>query len=163
MEMNRNPTIAELSEPMLRIAGLRINPNTNGRHLPPRVISISLETIKDGKAQRLATPTGAKLSLPSWSPDGSGFAFLNTTPTGIELWVGEAATGAIRKLPGIVINAAYGEPFQWMADSHSLLCQTIPARRGAPPAEAKVPIGPNIQESFGKPAPIRTYEDLLKN
>src|SRR5262249_18429998 len=138
-------------------------PNTNGRHLPPRVIAISLETIKDGRPQRLAAPSGAKLSPPLWSPDGSRFAFLNTTPTGIELWVGEAATGPIGRLPGILINAAYGEPFQWMADSRSLLCQTIPARRGAPPAEPKVSIGPNIQESFGKPAPIRTYEDLLKN
>ena len=28
----RNPPIAELSQPMLRIAGLRINPSTNGQH-----------------------------------------------------------------------------------------------------------------------------------
>src|ERR1051325_3397771 len=31
-----NPFVADLAQPMLRIAGLRINPATNGRHHPPR-------------------------------------------------------------------------------------------------------------------------------
>src|ERR1043166_4198221 len=30
-----NPPISDLAQPMLRIAGLRINPATNGRHHPP--------------------------------------------------------------------------------------------------------------------------------
>jgi dipeptidyl aminopeptidase/acylaminoacyl peptidase len=38
-----------------------------------------------------------------------------------------------------------------------------PAKRGAAPAEPRVPLGPNVQESYGKAAPVRTYEDLLKN
>ena len=32
------PSIAELSQPMLRLAGLRINPNTNGAHRQPYAI-----------------------------------------------------------------------------------------------------------------------------
>ena len=32
----RYPPIADLAQPMLRLAGLRINPATNGRHHPPR-------------------------------------------------------------------------------------------------------------------------------
>jgi dipeptidyl aminopeptidase/acylaminoacyl peptidase len=148
---------------MLRIAGLRLNPNTNGPHLAPRVVSLTLREITGGKEQKLATPPGSKLGFPAWSDDGKHFAFSNTTSTGIELWVGDSATGALKKIPGIAINAAYGEPIQWMADSRSLLCQAVPARRGAPPAERRVPLGPNIQESHGKAAPVRTYEDLLKN
>src|SRR5262249_49575471 len=45
----------------------------------------------------------------------------------------------------------------------NLLVQTVPAGRGNPPAEARVPDGPIIQESDGKKAPVRTYEDLLQN
>ncbi len=159
----RNPTIADLSEPMLRIAGLRLNPNTNGPHLAPRVVSLTLKDIAGGKQVKLATPSGAKLGFPAWANDGKRFSFTNTTSTGIELWVGDSATGALKRIPGILINAAYGEPVQWMADSHSLLCQTVPAKRGAAPAEPRVPLGPNVQESYGKAAPVRTYEDLLKN
>jgi hypothetical protein len=41
--------------------------------------------------------------------------------------------------------------------------QTVPSNRGNPPAEPKTPDGPIIQESDGKKAPVRTYEDLLEN
>lgn len=37
------PTIAELSRPMLRLAGARINPATNGPHLTARIYGITLK------------------------------------------------------------------------------------------------------------------------
>src|SRR5262245_25982348 len=39
----RYPTIAELAEPMLRLAGSRINPKTNGPHNPRRNIKLTLK------------------------------------------------------------------------------------------------------------------------
>src|SRR5258708_12038350 len=36
-----NPPVADLAQPMLRLAGLRINPATNGRHHPPRFVGRS--------------------------------------------------------------------------------------------------------------------------
>src|ERR1700757_1229034 len=36
------PPIADLAQPMLRLAGLRINSVTNGRHHPPRFVSLRL-------------------------------------------------------------------------------------------------------------------------
>src|ERR1700751_2408557 len=42
------PTIADLAQPMLRLAGLRINPLTNGPHNPARVVAMSLKRIADG-------------------------------------------------------------------------------------------------------------------
>ena len=52
-------------------------------------------------------------------------------------------------------------PCDWLAQSLVLVCETIPSRRGAPPAEATVPAGPNVQEAGGVVAPVRTYEDML--
>src|SRR5208282_1292532 len=89
----RHPPISDLAQPMLRIAGLRINPATNGRHHPPRHIGLRIITIADGKEIRLATPPNAWLSVPVWSPDGRRFAFTNTTANTIQLWIGDAATG----------------------------------------------------------------------
>ncbi|HLG12991.1 MAG TPA: prolyl oligopeptidase family serine peptidase [Blastocatellia bacterium] len=171
VESVRYPSIADLSEPMLRIAGLRINPNTNGPHRAQRVIGLTVKTIADGKERKVMLPPSSYLSSPRWSPDGKHFAFTNTTAAGIQLWVGDAATGIVRRIPGVTINAAnsggggFGgsSAIEWMPDSHTLICKTIVAGRGRPPAEPKVPLGPNIQESYGKPAPVRTYEDLLKN
>jgi dipeptidyl aminopeptidase/acylaminoacyl peptidase len=159
----RHPPIADLAQPMLRIAGLRINPATNGRHHPPRHIGLRLITIADGKEIKLAAPTDAWLSVPLWSPDGRRFVFTNTTPNTIQLWLGDAATGALRRVPNVAINATFGEPVQWMSGSNELLVQLVPPHRGGPPPESRVPTGPTIQESAGKLAPVRTYEDLLQN
>lgn len=167
------PSIAELSEPMLRIAGLRINPNTNGPRLAQRVYGLTLKNIADGKEIKVAVPPNARIGFGrggafgggsgGWSADGKHFAFTNTTANSIDLWVGNSATGAARKLAGVRLNAAYGEAWQWMPDNRTLLVQLVPAGRGKPPAEPKVPVGPTIQESYGKAAQVRTYEDLLQN
>src|SRR5690349_10239274 len=45
----RNPPIAELARPMLRIAGLRIDPNNNGLHRQAYSIKASLRSVADGK------------------------------------------------------------------------------------------------------------------
>jgi dipeptidyl aminopeptidase/acylaminoacyl peptidase len=159
-----NPPITDLAQPMLRLAGLRINPATNGRHHPQRFVGLSLVDVATGKMRKVAgLPRNPYLSVPEWSPDGKQFAFTNTTAEGIELWLGNAATASANPVGGAKINAVLGDPFQWMPDSQSLLVQTIPIKRGNPPAELKVPDGPIIQESDGKKAPVRTYEDLLQD
>ncbi len=162
-QSERYPPIADLAEPMLRLAGLRINPQTNGPHSAARMVRMSLQSIDSGKTVDLKVPERARLGTPAWSPDGTRFAFSHTTPARIELWVGDVASGSVRALPGITLNAAYGSAYRWMPGSKELFCKTLPAERGAPPTAIRVPKGPVIQESSGRPAPVRTYQDLLQN
>ncbi|HEX7285561.1 MAG TPA: prolyl oligopeptidase family serine peptidase [Candidatus Angelobacter sp.] len=158
------PPISDLAQPMLRLAGLRINPSTNGRHHPPRLVALSLVEVATGKTRKVTgLPASAYLSAPQWSADGKQFAFTNATADGIELWVGSAATASAVREEGVRISAILGEAVQWMPDGHTLLVQTVPGNRGKAPAEPKSPDGPVIQESDGKKAPVRTYEDLLAN
>ncbi|MDT5270160.1 MAG: hypothetical protein QOH49_2346 [Acidobacteriota bacterium] len=159
----RYPPISELAQPMLRLAGLRINPNTTGRHRAPFYVALSLKRVSDGSERKVELPKGAQAGFPVWSAEGRRFAFTNTTPSGIELWAGDPATARVWKLKGIAVNAVYGTPVQWMPDNKTLLVQTVPAKRGVAPAEETVPRAPNIQESSGRPGPVRTYQDLLKN
>ncbi|MCA1641454.1 MAG: prolyl oligopeptidase family serine peptidase [Acidobacteria bacterium] len=158
----RFPAIADLAQPMLRLAGLRINPNTSGPHRTQYFVAYTLKRVSDGAETKITLPPGAHASAPSWSPGGKRFAFTNTTPAGIELWAGDAATGRVQKLRGVVVNAVYGDPFQWMPDAQTLLVQLVPAARPKLAPAPSVPVGPNVQESSGKAAPVRTYEDLLK-
>src|SRR5688500_7995301 len=113
----RYPPIADLAQPMLRLAGLRINPNTNGPHRYQYAVALTLKRISDGSEVKIALPPGAKIGAPQWSPDGKQFAFTNTTNSGIELWIGDSASGKTRKLKAVAINAVEGDPFQWMPDS----------------------------------------------
>jgi dipeptidyl aminopeptidase/acylaminoacyl peptidase len=158
------PPISDLAQPMLRLAGLRINPATNGRHHPPRLVALSLVETSTGNTRKVTgLPANPYLSVPEWSPDGTKFVFTNTGVDGIELWVGSVETAKAEKLEGLKLSAILGDPVQWMPDGKTLLVQTVPAGRGNPPAEPKIPAGPVVQESDGKKAPVRTYEDLLEN
>lgn len=155
------PPIADLAQPMLRLAGERINPATNGPHGPRRFSGYTIKRIADGVETRVKLPPEADVSMPSWSPDGSRFAFSLTKPDGIELWVGEVRTGQAKALTGPKLNAVGGSPYRWMPDSQRLLCLFVNEKRGPAPQAPAAPIGPVIQESSGQAAQVRTFQDLL--
>ncbi len=164
VERKSMPTIADLAQPMLRLAGVRINPKTNGtRRVSGVVYAISLKKIADGKEMKVTMPPAANIGSVSFSPDGRHLAFTQTTATGIALWVADTATGAAKQVTTPTLNGTLGAPCQWLDDAKSMLCGFVSATRGLPPAEPKVPTGPNIQENHGKAAPAATYEDLLKD
>ena len=165
------PPIADVARPFLRLAGVRIDAATNGPHNPPRYDHLVLKQVADGAEKEIALPESFIVSQPFWSPDGRRIAFTHATNSAIELWVADADTGKARAVAGLRLNAALSTPSpfnasapcEWMPDSRNLICRTIPAGRGAPPKEPPVPAGPRIQESFGKAAPVPTFEDLLEN
>jgi dipeptidyl aminopeptidase/acylaminoacyl peptidase len=157
------PSVAELSRPYLRLAGTRIDPRSNGPRLPPRFTGFTLQPIRGGEPVRLKLPGGAHPGLLLWSPDGQRFAVTSTADRGIELYLGAPTSDTLRLVRGVTLNAANGTPVRWLPDGKSLLCQTIPAGRGAPGAPPAVPPGPTVQESAGKAGPVRTYQDMLRN
>ena len=159
----RYPPLADLAQPMLRLAGRRINPASNSPHRLQYSVGLTLKRVAGGAEVQIQVPPGAKISGIEWSDDGKHFAFLNTTPTRVELWVGDAATGKIHNVKGVQINSVLGSPVTWMPDNRTLLVQLVPPSRGAAPAEPTVPPEPNTQESSGRPGPVRTFEDLLKS
>lgn len=161
-EVERNPSIRALAQPMARLAGLRLNPRTRGPHNPPRLRSLALQDLKGGPARPLALPPDVLLGQVRWTPDGARFVMLGTTAEATELWVGEAATGRLHRVPGLKLNAALGDPLAWMADG-TLLVRAVPADPGPLPQPPEVPVGPRIQETEGKAAPAPTYQDLLKD
>jgi len=161
LRSRRYPPISEVSQPMLRLAGLRTNPRTNGPHLGIAFYEASLMRINDAKESKLALPSNALISMPRWSPDGKLFAFTSTSGSSIELMVGDTATAKVRPIPGLRVNAAMPEAFEWLTDSRHLLVKSVPAGRGNPPVAPTVPEGPKIQESAGKYSPVRTLQDLL--
>ena len=154
------PSIADLSQPMLRLAGARINPRTNGPQRPPALTGISLVAIADGKTVKIAVPAAGRIDWIGFSPNGRNVAFTETKAAGIALWIADAANGAARPVPGVALNATMGQACAWVNDA-SLLCRTVPASRGPAPKAPAAPEGPNIQENEGKAAPVSTYEDLL--
>ncbi len=159
----RYPPLADLAQPMLRLAGRRINPAANSPHRFQYSVALTLKRIADGSEVKLDVPPGAKISGVEWSEDGKQFAFLSAATNRVELWVGDSATGKIRNLKGVTINSIMSNALAWLPDNRTLLVQLVPPARGAAPATPAVPDEPNTQESSGRPGPVRTYEDLLRS
>ena len=157
------PSIAELAQPMLRLAGYRLNPRTNGPHRQAGITRITLRGINDGAEQAFDAPRETTLGPVEFSPDGSRLIFTLTRYNGIEVWLMEVATGDARPLSDASINAAWGDPCDWLDENATVVCTFKASARGAPPTAPEIPAGPNIQEHMGGAAPIRTYQDLLGN
>jgi len=158
------PSIAQLAQPALGLAGMRFNPRTNGDDQPPLGNSIDLIRTSDGRQWKIELPDDAHLTDPFWASDGRHLAFTNTTEDGVELWVASVESKRASSLTGPELMAAFGRPCDWMPDSVALLCKVIPADRGAAPERPRVPIGPTVQEaSGGQRATVRTYQNLLEN
>ena len=157
------PTIANVSKPILRLGGYRIDPRTNGP-AEVRVQWLDGLTFKDvasGREAKVALPAGTRFSSPSWSPNGKRLAFLAQEDEGLALWIAEV--GGTAKPVARGINAAFGRAMDWMPDSSALIVRQVVAGRGAAPVASTTPAGPIVQESLGRRSAARTYQDLLEN
>ncbi len=158
------PSIEELAQPEERLAGVRINPRTNGPSRQRYYNSLSLMEIGEQKETPITgLPENPQISNVNWSPDGERIAFTITSDSVVELWLAERKSAEAIKLIDLRLNDAYGSVFYWLPDSRTLLCKIVPEDRGEPPIASTLPEGPVVQENIGKTAPAATYADLLEN
>ena len=158
------PSIEELAQPELRIAGLRINPRTNGPSRSSSYRNMVFKSVLNGREVAVTgLPEKAQIENVSWSPNGEKIVFTINKMDGIELWIATINDGNAKKLTEAIINDAMGgRPYQWIG-SGKLLYKAVLPDRGDAPEKPLAPAGPVIQESAGKKAPVRTYQDLLQN
>ncbi|HEY9650865.1 MAG TPA: hypothetical protein V6C95_09385, partial [Coleofasciculaceae cyanobacterium] len=155
--------IAELAEPVVEVAGLRLNPKTSApaRHYTYRRLTI--KSLNSGAVRELDLPANARIGFVQWSLEGQRLAFTLTQESGLELWIAELPSGTTRRLTEPILNATYGSPCEWLPGDEGLLCKVVPGDRGSPPVASSVPTGPVVQENLGRKTPTRTYTNLLQN
>lgn len=158
------PTIEDVAKPELRLAGLRIDPTTNGQSRVMHYHALTLKRMVDGHEIPVkGLPKDARIGQAHWSPNGKHFAFTVTEDQSIVLWLGDVETGHVHVVDGIALNCIWGTSFLWLPDSSGLIARAVWRDRGAPPEASSIPDGPVIQENIAQLAPSRTYQDLLKN
>ena len=159
------PSIAEISAPEHRLAGIRLNPRNSGpsRQNPAR--GMSVVPMRGGAAQpiTMSLPADGGISNTSWSPNGKLVAFVVVTDEALTLWVADPTARTARQLSSRRLNAVLGAPCDW-ADDTALVCRTVPEGRGTEPMAPTVPNGPIVQEALsGREDRVATYQDLLKS
>ena len=156
-------TLQELSEPELKLAGIRVNPLNHNRARTMSYTTIALQEFPSGKSIPVqGLPADLRMEYVGFSPQGSYFTFIQVLKRGLELWIIEMKTGQARRLSPPVLSADIGYPYIWSPDERTILAMK---RLHTEPyiEEKELPTGPAIQEATGTKAPSRTYQDLLCN
>jgi dipeptidyl aminopeptidase/acylaminoacyl peptidase len=158
-------SIEDLSQPELKLAGLRFNPDTHDQSRLAYARSLTLVRVANGQSKAVTgLPEGSRVRFSTWSPDSSRIAFAVSTPSGAELWVADPATGSARRVSSRLLNQSlFGRAFEWTPDSRALVARVVPANRSGAPELVRTPKGPAIQESRARRAANRTYQDLLSD
>ncbi len=157
------PSITETAEPYLKLAGLRINSKLKSNKKSTYFTGLKIKSLKNNEEFDLADlPTAAKIKDLSFSPDEKMLAFSLTTANEVQLWIADLEKKQAKRLSNAVLNDTYGTLFQWSPNSTTILASCLANQK---PLTEFSPVlsGPNFQETSGKPAPNRTYQDLLKN
>lgn len=162
-ERNSYEPVAELARPELRIAGLRLDPRNFGPSRASYGAGFQLKHISTKAVFSISgLPEELHIGSLQWSPDGKMAAFTNTLDSRIDLYVIDIAAKAARKVNKAALNTVLGQSFTWLGNDR-LLYKTVPEGRPPLPAPPAAPKGPVVQESLGKNAASRTYQDLIKS
>ncbi|MCG8462704.1 MAG: hypothetical protein MI919_40985, partial [Holophagales bacterium] len=157
------PTIEELAEEELGLAGIRFLPRL---HFPSRqrpMRGLELLDIGSGATRAVSgLPESPRILGLEWSPAGRHASFVHLGPTRAELWVVDIERAAARRIATPSLHLVARNWPKWI-DARTLLATVIPGGQGAPPPEPKVPRGPVVRTNDGEKAGARTYQDLLAN
>lgn len=163
LSRSESPSIEDLAQPELRIAGIRINPKTSGPSRAGGSTNLVLKKTATGEEiQVKGLPAKPKMNGVTFSPNEAYLSFTQTEDEGISLWIVDLKTYEAKKLTAPILNQVQGNSVAWLSDT-SLLIKAINPARGAMPKAPLAPTGPIIQETSGNAAPSRTYQDLLAN
>ncbi|RYY88593.1 MAG: S9 family peptidase [Chitinophagaceae bacterium] len=161
-ERNSYPSVEELGQPELRLAGLRLNPNNFGPSRATYGSGFRLKHIPSGTEYAISgMPANALTGAASWNPSQNKVAFLNTSADRIDLYVIDIATRKATRINRQPVNATLGAAFTW-ADDNTILYKAATASASAAPKKRVTPKGPAVQENKGKAAPSATFQDLIK-
>jgi dipeptidyl aminopeptidase/acylaminoacyl peptidase len=162
-DRNSYPSVAELAQPELRIAGLRINPANYSLSRGNYVNNFTLKNIKTGKSYPVTgLPSPLFAGNISWSPDEKKIAFTHTGAKAVDLYEINILTQKAVKINKQPLNTVIGQGAAVWVDNTTLLYRTATKPASAAPAKPAVPKGPTVQQNLGKVAPSATYEDLIK-
>ena len=163
MERSEMPTIAELAEPELRIAGIRIDPAHFGPSRSGYITKITLKNIETGAVSTFTgLPANLRAGNLEWSPSETKFLFTHTGSKDIDLYVGDINSRQVKKINKSPLNLVLGQSISWVNDNTILYKATV-APASAAPARQAAPNGPVIQQNLGKASAARTFQDLIKS
>ncbi|HMI77379.1 MAG TPA: prolyl oligopeptidase family serine peptidase [Ferruginibacter sp.] len=157
------PSVEDLAQPELRIAGLRINPNNFGPSRSAYTTDITIKEVATGKEfPVIGLPANLKAGNIQWSPNEDKVAFTNTTNNNVDIYVIDVKSRKATKVNKSAVNLVLNSAFNWI-DNNSLLYAAVNKPLSMSPKRSLAPKGPVVQQNLGKVAASPTFQDLIKS
>ncbi len=163
MERNSYPTVEELGQPELKIAGLRINPLNASLTRQTFINRLVLKQVGTNKTLDIkGLPTSLSALSPTWNHSENKIAFFNVLQNKVDVYVIDISSLTCKKVNTTAANIVLGNTLIWLDDANLLYKTNVndPAKVAKKPITPK---GPTIQENLGKVSPSVTYQDLIKS
>ncbi|MDD3061781.1 MAG: prolyl oligopeptidase family serine peptidase [Massilibacteroides sp.] len=164
-ELERSPlrSLAKMAQPELKLAGIRIHPQTFNRSRIAEYTGASLLRLKTKEKKEITgLPAGAVIVDVSFSPEADKLVLAVEEADGVYLYQAAFEDPQAHRLTDRSLNATNGIEIQWI-NNNELLTLLVPEDGRKVPEAPLVPSGPVILKSTGKAMPVRTYQDLLSN
>jgi dipeptidyl aminopeptidase/acylaminoacyl peptidase len=117
----------------------------------------------DNKTVPVQVPDHARVSNPTWSPDGSKVAFFAHFDDATYIYIADAETGYSRRLTSTPVVATLDTTFQWSKDGKKIQTLLLPDDvRHEPGKSNAIATEPKVRVARGGPHPSRTYRYLLE-
>lgn len=157
------PHIQEFSKPYHELGGAFIDFGANrNRSLTTRSsMGFRLHSL-DGETVDVQVPDGARVSNPSWSPDGLKLAFFAHTAAATHIYVADVSNGRSRSITrNRPVLATQVTNFSWTKDSQYIVTVLVPENRPSMPQRGPAWVGPEIKVSEEGENIVRTYPSLM--
>jgi dipeptidyl aminopeptidase/acylaminoacyl peptidase len=163
MERSSMPSVEDLAQPELRIAGLRINPNNFGPSRTTYFTTISIKDVKSGVEFPIkGLPANLKAGNLQWSPNEDKAAFTHFNDNNIDMYVIDIRNRTASKINKSALNHVLSTAYSWV-DNNTLLYAAVSKPLSMAPKKPVAPKGPVVQQNLGKVAASPTFQDLIKS
>ncbi len=156
-------TMDRFSRPFDELGGQFLEPQAN-RHRSLSIRSmagLSVISAADGSVTEIEVPAGARVSAPSWSPDGSQLAFYAHTDDATHIYVADPTSGDSRRVTRNAVLATMVTNFEWTSGGDEIATVLIPDDRAPRPSASQVPSGPQVKHTEDGKNVLRTYASLM--
>jgi len=156
------PPVTFLARPSAALAGLRIDTEHMALQRITQYHGLELIDVKSGSVTHIEIPQNRLIDPPSWSFDSQHFAFTAESDKGLSLHVYDVASRKLRAFPDIHLTNVLGNPYRWLPDNTHLLIRLC-EQGSTLPKDKNSYISPNLEETSGHAAKVRTFQNLLKS
>ena len=160
------PSLARVGRPTARLGEVAFD-HTAGRSRDLWIRSVAGYDIfyhADKRTVPVQIPDEARVSTPTWSPDGTRLAFFAHFENATYIYIADAETGYSRRLSAAPILATMVNSFQWTKDGKKIQTVLRPNDGVSElPKPNSIATEPKVRVTRGGNNPTRTYRFLLES